>query len=108
MNNVVKGREVVRIDEKDLNRHLTTFTDLFIVIFLTPLFFQALKKKGFVRGYLKTMGKVVGLVASVVGLILLLHIGYTMSGWLWEQMTLKVMIFIYVTIMILFLALFRP
>jgi hypothetical protein len=31
-----------------------------------------------------------------------------MSGWIWEHLTVKVVIFLYVTVMILFLALYRP
>ena len=69
---------------------------------------STLKKVEFVRHYLIPFGKAMAILTALACGVLLLHFCYVMSGWIWEQLTVKVIIFIYVTIMILFLALFRP
>jgi hypothetical protein len=61
-----------------------------------------------VRSYLISAGKFVGWTVALAAFVLVLHIGYTLSGWLWANMTFKIMIIIYITIMGLFLSLFRP
>ena len=66
------------------------------------------KKKGLVRSYMISLGKFLLLTAALAACILLLHIGYLLSGWFWANLTFKVMIVIYITIMGLFLSLFRP
>jgi hypothetical protein len=75
--------------------------------FLYPIG-QVAKRKGSVRSYFISAGKFIGWTLALAAFILVLHIGYTLSGWLWANMTFKIMIIIYITIMGLFLSLFRP
>lgn len=66
------------------------------------------KKKNMVKMYLIQAGKFVGISLIFVAAALALHIGYLVSGWVWANLTLKILVLIYVVIMGLFLSLFRP
>jgi hypothetical protein len=68
----------------------------------------AVKKKGVVQSYLISLGKFLLLTVALAACIFLLHIGYILSGWFWANLTFKIMIIVYITIMGLFLSLFRP
>lgn len=75
--------------------------------FLYPMDLSV-KRKGSVRSYFVSAGKFLGLTLALAALFFLLHIAYTLSGWFWANLTFKIMIIIYITIMGLFLSLFRP
>jgi len=66
------------------------------------------ESKEFVRDYLIPAAKLLGILAALIALLILLHVGYLTSGWIWANLTFKVVLFIYVMLMGLFLCLFRP
>jgi len=66
------------------------------------------KKKNYVRLYLIQIGKFLGITLIFVAVALILHIGYLVSGWVWANLTFKLILLIYVIFMGLFLSLFRP
>ncbi len=66
------------------------------------------KKKNLVKMYLIQAGKFVGISLIFVAVALALHVGYLVSGWVWANLTFKILLVIYVVIMGLFLSLFRP
>ena len=76
--------------------------------YLYPTADSAPKTKGLVRSYLILIGKFFGLTVALAACVFLLHVGYLLSGWFWANFTFKIMIIIYITIMGLFLSLFRP
>lgn len=66
------------------------------------------KKKNIIKMYLIQAGKFVGFSLIFVAVALALHIGYLVSGWVWANLTFKLVLVIYVIFMGLFLSLFRP
>ena len=66
------------------------------------------RRRGCVRGYIVPLIKLIAACTLVGFGITLLYVCGLMLKWVWSQLTLKIMFFIFITLMGLSLKLFRP